>query len=112
MLAILGWLLGFVLVLLISIPLNGLLISATWGWFVVPITGAREISITQGVGLAMFCSIIGTAATAHLREWKIDNEETDWTKTAGVAFGKVIGVAVIGPILVLALAWIWHALFM
>jgi hypothetical protein len=112
MLAAIKWGVGFVLLAAVSVPINGLLISATWGWFVSPITGARQITISEGIGLAIFCSIIGTVATAHLKEWDFGDATDDWRKIAAKAVGAAIGIGVVGPILVLAWAWAWHTFFM
>jgi len=108
MLVAIKWGIGFVLLLVVSVPINGLLISATWGWFVSPITGARQITISEGIGLALFCSIIGTVATAHLKEWDSGDTTGDWRVIAAAA----IGVGVIGPLIMLAWAWVWHTVFM
>ena len=108
MLAAIRWVVGFVLVLVVSVPINGLLISATWGWFVSPITGAKHITITEGVGLAVFCSIIGTVATAHLKEWGVGEATDDWQVIAAKNLGASIGVGVLGPLVTLLFAWLWH----
>jgi hypothetical protein len=43
---------------LLSIPINGLVIVTTWGWFIVPIFDVREIGLAEAVGLSIFASII------------------------------------------------------
>ncbi|MEJ0019001.1 MAG: hypothetical protein WDN25_21065 [Acetobacteraceae bacterium] len=112
MLAAVRWGLSFVLVLVVSIPINGLLISATWGWFITPITGTREISIAEGVGLAMFCSIIGTTATAHLKKWDFAEDGGDWRAMAAKLLAAMVGIGVIAPLVTLAVAGAWHNFFM
>jgi hypothetical protein len=56
MLESLKWAGVFLALTVVSIPLNGLVISASWGWFVSPITGARPITLVEGVGLSIFLS--------------------------------------------------------
>lgn len=106
------WALGILMVLVISVPINGLLISTTWGWFIVPITGARTISVAEGVGLAMFCSIIGSVATAHLTKWDFDFDGESWGSVAGTMAGTMLIVGVAAPLFGLTWAWIWHTFFM
>jgi len=64
MLEVFKWVMTFVIVMLVSIPLNGLVISATWGWFISPITGSRQITLAEGVGLSIFLLVAGSAVTA------------------------------------------------
>lgn len=66
MLAALGWGLGPI-AFIISLPVNGLLLAATWGWFVAPITGAREISVAEGFGLGIFIGVAGLMVTAPFK---------------------------------------------
>ena len=112
MLAALMWGAGFVLLIVVSAPINGLLISATWGWFIVPITGARQISIAEGIGLALFCSIMGTIATAHLKEWDFGEATGDFRTNCFKVIVTLVGVGIVGPIIGLGLAWIWHLVLM
>ena len=110
MLSAIKWGVGFVIVLIISTPINGLLISATWGWFIAPITGARQISIAEGIGLAIFCSIIGSVATAHLKEWDFSKDTDDSRVIGARATWALIGAGIIGPLIGLMFAWAWHML--
>ncbi len=111
MLAALKWVSGYALTIIISVPVNGLLISATWGWFVVPATGARQIGIAQGVGLAIFISIVGIIATAHQIKYDFGDEK-DPARVAARGLGKVIGGGILGPLATLAIAWAWHTFVM
>jgi len=109
MVSALKWVIGFGLVWLMSIPINGILISQTWGWFVVPATGAHEISIAQGIGLSIFLTIVGrlvsTSPDKSIFEG-INSPEAIATK--GLIVAIVSGV--LGPLLVLVIAWIWKIL--
>jgi len=111
MLAVLKWGVGFALVVIVSVPLNGLLISMTWGWFVIPATGARAISIAQGIGLSIFLSIAGSVATTSLRKFDLDGE-TEPRAVAAKALGMMISVGIIVPVCTLVIAWAWHAFLM
>lgn len=111
MLGAVKWVLGFGLVWVVSIPVNGILTSTTWGWFVVPATGAREISISQGVGLSMFLFIAGTVVTSHVARFEVaENEDTKSVATR--ALGKAIGVGLLAPAATLAVTWVWQAFFL
>ncbi len=110
MLTALKWGTGYVVVWLISIPVTGLLISATWDWFVSPIIGIREISLSEGVGLSLFIGVAGYAATVHLQKFTIEGE-TDPSKIAWKGLTKFIGAAIFGPLLSLVIAWFWHTFF-
>ena len=107
MLEVLGWVVSYVLTFLIAIPLNGLLISLAWGWFVAPILGTRSIGIAEGIGLSLFFSIAGNVATAHLNK-PAPNGETDPRKIAAATLGKMLAIGVGGPIIGIALGWMWH----
>ena len=107
MLGIFVWAVGYVLTFLVAIPLNGLLISLAWGWFVAPILGSRGISIAEGIGLSFFLSIAGAVATSHLNKPAADGE-TDPRKIAANTLGQMLGVGVAGPALAIAMGWAWH----
>lgn len=106
-----AWGSGFALVLAISVPLNGFLISAEWGWFIAPITGVRQISVTEGVGLSLFCTTIGIIATAHLKKWDFGDDAATYG-FAGALMIAMVMVGIIGPLCGLATAWAWHSFFM
>lgn len=107
MLGTLTWVLGFALLWLVSVPVNGLVISSTWNWFIVPATGAKTIGIAGGIGLSMFLTFAGAAATGNLV--KLDsNSEIGVVPTAASVFVKTISVGVVSPLCGLAIAWIWH----
>ena len=106
------WVLGYGIALAFSIPLYGLLISATWNWFVVPVTAARSITISQGLGLSIFVSVIGSAATRPLKEWKFDDGSGGIRRIAARGLGAVIGIGIAAPLLMLMVAWVFHALFL
>lgn len=105
MLEVSKWVLTFIIVMLISVPLNGLVISATWGWFVSPITGARHISLTEGVGLSIFLSVAGSAVTASIAD-RLYGSEAPSNRYA------LIIRSVVGPVTGLIWGWLWFTFAM
>jgi hypothetical protein len=95
---------AFIIVLLpISELVRGYCIAKTWGWFIHPITGWREISTAEGVGISLFLSFLltRTADTESIFKDKTPEEATL------ILVGKVFGV-IAGPLMVLGLAWLWY----
>lgn len=111
MLRILTWVLGFLLLWLVSVPVNGLVISSTWNWFIVPVTGAKTIGIAGSIGLSMFLTFAGAAATGHLARFD-SSPEPAIAMTAASLFVKTISVGVVAPLCGLAIAWVWHTFAM
>lgn len=109
--AIMKWAFALALLWLVSVPVNGLLICATWNWFVVPATGARQIGIAGGVGLSMFLVFAGSMATGHLARFD-SNSEPRTPPTVAAVFVKAISVGVVSPLCGLAIAWVWHTFAM
>lgn len=104
-----GWVLAYAVVWLVSMPLEGLVISASWDWFVAPITGAQTIGVVQGIGLAIFLSIAGAAMTGAPSKMAFDAEKSI-PDIAAAGLRKMIGVGILGPLVGLAAAWIWHTI--
>ena len=88
----------------VAIYVRGLVISFTWLWFIVPITGWRAISIVEGVGLSIFCSILTNNAT-KTKEQKSPKEEKN-TRYFFILVGKAYGQILISLVL-LGVAWLW-----
>src|ERR1700733_8633366 len=61
-----AWILAYALIVVLSFPVMGLVLSQSWNWFLAPIAGLRAISITEGIGLSMFLAIVGTIITLPL----------------------------------------------
>lgn len=53
----LGRLGGFLLIALILALVRGYVLSALWGWFVVPL-GVKELSIAHAIGLAVIVNFL------------------------------------------------------
>ncbi|MBV8914883.1 MAG: hypothetical protein JOZ05_17825 [Acetobacteraceae bacterium] len=98
---------GFGLPFLLLLPINGILLSALWDWFLSSVTGLRHISIAEGVGLAMFFSIVVSGAKTWEGSEIYEPGDTALAVMAKGA-GAFLGAGVLGPALVLALAWAWQ----
>ena len=101
-------LLFFVLAMLMSIPINGYVISVTWAWFIVPIFDVREISLVEAVGLAIFASVI--LPVRAIPNYSKENNEDDAAlivRMIGMAASQVF----VAPALTLMGAWFWHTFF-
>lgn len=64
------WLIGIV----ISTILQGIVFSSLWKWFVVSIFEVKELSIGQAIGLSFFLSCV------IMKRKDIDNEEKHWSE--------------------------------
>jgi hypothetical protein len=105
-----AWILAYALIVVLSFPVMGLVVSQSWNWFLAPIAGLRAISVTEGIGLAMFLAVVGTIVTLPLRKWEPDTKPGDSTNIIVVrALSKLAGLLVFGPLAGLAGAWVWHA---
>jgi hypothetical protein len=105
------WIFGFALVSIVSVPVYGLLISATWAWFIAPIFGIREISMAEGIGLSFFVTALmfpSISGNLTLKPGVDDGIRT----IAAKGLGQAIGQGVVAPVLLLSLAWVWHLVVM
>jgi hypothetical protein len=104
------WVLVFALLVLISFPITGIVVSASWNWFLAPLAGLRAISITEGIGLSLFLTVIGTIITLPLKTWKNaePNPNDSLNMIAAKGVGKMVGLLVFFPLAWLAGAWVWH----
>jgi hypothetical protein len=97
------------LIVLLSVPVMGLVVSQSWNWFLAPIAGLRAISLTEGIGLSFFLGIVGTIITLPLRKWESDDKPGDSPGMILVrAVLKMAGLFVFGPLAALSGAWVWH----
>ena len=97
---------GYVVTFIIAIPLNGLLVSVTWGWFVAPVFGFREIGVAESIGLTLFLRL--AAASIYQPNLEKEKEEKGLKGVAAEALGKAIGAGIVQPIIGLGLAWVFH----
>lgn len=102
-----GWLLTVALIP-VGIFFRGLCISATWGWFIAPVTGWREISISEAVGIAIFFSIFASAQSTS----KAQYEDKSLGQITMNAIAQSVGMNILAPLTVLAIAWFWEAFFL
>jgi hypothetical protein len=92
---------GLLLAKLLVIPINGLLISLTWNWFIVPVLGAPTVNFVEGIGFSIFWSLFYRRPPTLDQP---DSDDFDWLE----ALDPIIGP----PIMIFICAWIWHAVFM
>ena len=108
--AVAAWIVAFGLLIAMSFPITGLVISESWNWFLAPITGLRVISITEGIGLSLFLTVVGTIITLPIRKWENNYDPNDsLNMIAAKGLGKTVALLVFIPLGWLAGAWVWHA---
>jgi hypothetical protein len=95
--------------ILASIPINGMVISIIWGWFIAPIFNLREITISQAVGISIFISLFTTPGMTKNAERKATTNEASAIQEA---ISLTITRLFLIPIGTLVIAWIWRTFFM
>lgn len=101
-LAILGGVVGFAALLVVSSILNGYALSVLWGWFVVPVFHLPQLSIVPAIGIAMMVGYL-----AHQMEPDCVEKE----RTTGERIARAASFAILKPLFALLFGWIVH-LFM
>jgi hypothetical protein len=102
-----AWILALVLIVVISIPVTGLVVSADWNWFLAPIAGLRAISFTEGIGLSLFLALVGTIITMPLIKWEPDANPGDSPNIMMFLFlVRWSGWVFFGPLIGLAASWV------
>lgn len=81
--------LGILVFLVLASVVRGFVLSIMWSWFLVPL-GVPAISIPLAIGISMLVAML----TNHDAQ----------TNKRGI--GEAISIALIGPFVVLALAWV------
>lgn len=108
-LTVAAWFLVYGVVVLIGVAVTGLVLSASWTWFVAPITGLRPISISEGIGLMFFLGTVGTIITAPIRKWDFKSEPGESMSAIAVrGFGSILALGIFGPLAGLIVSWAWH----
>lgn len=87
--ALIGIMVLLALLMVVESLIRGFVLATLWSWFVVPI-GGPEISIPIAIGI----SIIVGMLTNHGA--KVEEKE----------LGSAIGGAIVGPFVVLGIAWV------
>lgn len=93
MMFVLGLLFSVVGIVVVAAILQGLVLSALWGWFVVPTFGLAPLSIPAAIGLGLIL-----AFTTHQRNLAKEDKKD--------SAGTVIVNIVLHPLIVLAFGWI------
>ncbi len=85
---------------LAGLPLNGFAISTTWNWFISPATGARPLTIFEGLGLYLFAGLI----LAYTKTPDINPKKEDGTTYITAIASRCFGV----PVCYLIGSWMLH----
>lgn len=101
-LAVLGGIIGFGLLMVVSSIFGGYALSVLWGWFVVPTFGAPTLGIVPAIGIAIVVGYL----THQMNECK--KEEDD---DLGAKITKLVVITLGKPAFALFFGWIVH-LFM
>ena len=83
---------------IVSIILNGWVLSILWSWFIAPLFGLPLLSITTAIGMAIVIRLL----TYQYSDDMFKN------KSMSELIGAVIGHSIFGPLLVLFIGWIVH----
>lgn len=83
---------GFILILIMSVMWSGYILSILWSWFMVPIFGLPELSVPAAIGVAIVFGYFtrGIKMSAESRK--------DWAETISTAF--------LTPLVFLFMGWI------
>lgn len=91
--------LGFIIALLmipLTVALNGWALSILWSWFVVPIFGLPALSLASALGLSIVVSF--------MTHQDVDCEQPDRSMSA--TWSRVVAITVGRPLLALLMGWI------
>jgi cell division protein FtsW (lipid II flippase) len=86
------------LLVVISVLLEGVVISFFWRWFIIPIFGVQPITIAEALGLALFAGMF-------------TNKKATSNKDETTSLSTVLAVSFLSPLLALGVGYIVH-LFM
>ena len=91
---------GFIVVIVLSVIMNGWAISTLWAWFVVPIFALPTLGIAQAIGLSCLVGLFRQSST-----------NSDKAKDTTDALATALGQALVTPVITVGLGWVIH-LFM
>jgi hypothetical protein len=87
-----------VAIAIVGAVVNGLVLSLTWGWFIVSLFDAKALSIPEAIGIALVAGLL-----THQQQPKSDKEQT-----SGELAIALLADALINPLLILAVGYIVH----
>ena len=104
------WLIAYALFGLAGIGVIGLVLAKGWSWFVAPLTGWREISVVEGVGLMFFLGTAGMVITGPFQQWNSKSEPGKSPHMiAAEGLVMIAAIGIVAPLAGLAIEWVWHA---
>lgn len=96
-----GWIVSYIVVVVVSALLRGWTLTVLWAWFVMPTFKLPAIGIAPALGISL---VVG-----YLTRQDFDVEQPK--RTQGERFARAVGLALLSPALALAFGWVVH-LFM
>ena len=102
---------GVALVTVLQFAVASLLIKALWNWFIVPVSGAHSIDFFESMGLYIVIGVLIQFVT--ILGPRNDNIAGDtFNQQMLFTLRHSAKVAVLGPLISLFAAWVWHTFFM
>ena len=98
-LTVLGGIVGFVVLMVLSSIFNGYALSVLWGWFVVPTLSAPALSLVPAIGISIVVSYL-----TYQHHNYVEKEQSFGTQ---VLYGTI--TAIIRPSLALLFGSIVHS---
>ena len=83
-------------VMIVGIVANGIVLTALWGWFIMPIFGLPVLTVTQAIGFSM---VVGFLTYQHIES------ETAPSKSFAEVMVKNLAIAVGRPGMTLLFGW-------
>lgn len=90
-----GAIVMFLLALTVYPFLYGWALSVLWGWFVVPVFGAPQITVWYAYGLTLVAAMI-TGQTARVNG---ENKKAEWS---------TVIATMLSPLVIVFIGWIIH----
>lgn len=92
----LGLLTIVIVSVIVSVLMNGWVLSILWGWFISPLFGLPPLSVASAIGLALIFGMF----------MRTDNLNEDKTKNLGEMIVFLVAQAVLSPLFTLFVGWI------
>jgi hypothetical protein len=104
-------LLAFLVFAVSSIAVAALLITCSWNWFIVPVSGAHVIDFSEGLGLYIALGIV--IKFVRVLDTNFDDITNDnFAEATWLMLRRGMKVGVANPMINLMIAWVYHTFFM